>query len=510
MSTLPSQPAAASLPGAIEPPRGGLIAATSRVGWILLWPTIVAALLAPIWTVRYPALMDYPNHLASAFVLAHLRDAAYHFGQFYSAGWNTSPYLTMDVILLGLQRLVSIGLAGRLLLSLCVLGVPAAAWFFIHRANPGEEKLAFWSLLVSSNLYFFLYGFLNLQLSMAVCFLLLGLWLWHLDGPRVSKWCLLLLVTTVLYFTHRMGFAVAAVVMTAYSLSARRPIKDLVSAWVLYIPGALFYVHAVAGHGARVALQFRALSDKIGSLVAVMVGCSPVVDVLTLLVLLGVLAWAQIDNPDFQWNRHWRRATVILFLFYWILPASIGKATNVDKGLLPMIFQLSLAGAKVGRRGRKLALIALLLFFIRSGTLERHFVALRPHLAKLAEAISVIPPDARVLPLGDWSGIAAQPERNFWAYGVIERGWVSPCLFHEPGVHPLALKSPTYDPCGPAFTSPSDLDWGRVENDFDYVWAYHVPQFSSAMSSAGKVVFEGDNLQVFQMRGASDGQRQGQ
>src|ERR1035438_3550883 len=153
---------------------------------------LAAGLLAPIWTVRFPLLADYPNHLASAFVLAHLHDGAFHFDQYYRADWNTYPYLSMDVILLALQHFVSIELAGRLFLSLCVLSVPAAAWFFIRRANPGEEGLALWSLLVCHNLYFFRFGFLNLQLSMAVCFLLLGLWLWHLERPRLATWFLLL------------------------------------------------------------------------------------------------------------------------------------------------------------------------------------------------------------------------------------------------------------------------------------------------------------------------------
>jgi hypothetical protein len=474
----------------------------------MLLLALAAGLLAPIWTVRFPLLVDYPNHLASAFVLAHLRDAAFHFGQYYRANWNTYPYLTMDVILLGLQHFVPIELAGRLFLSFCVLSVPLAAWFFIRRANPGEERLVFWSLLVCNNLYFFRFGFLNLELSMAVCFFLLGLWLWHLERPRLGTWFLLVTVTTALYFTHLVGFAVAAVVMTAYSLSARRPLKDLVFSWALYVPGMLCYLHSTVGHAARGGFQFRSLAGKIGSLISVMVACSTALDLLTIVVLLGVLACAQIDNPEFRWNYHWRRATAILFLCYLILPAVIGPATNVDKRILPFIFVLSLAGAKVGRRGRKLAMVAVLLFLIRAGVLERNFVSAQPHFAKLASAISSIPPGARVLPLVDWADGASWPERHFWAYGVIERGWLTPCLFHDPGVHPFALKDDPYDPCGLAITPKTSLDWGRVGREFDYVWIYHLPQFSLPLSAAGKIVFEGEDLQVFRLRGAADGAKE--
>ena len=471
----------------------------SRAAMTLLLLAIAGVMLAPIWTVRYPLLVDYPNHLASAFVLAHLRDAAFNFGQYYRSNWNTYPYLSMDVILLGLQHVFPIEITGRLFLSLCVLSVPAGAWVFVRKANPGEQSLAFWSLLVTHNLYFFRFGFLNLQLSMAVCFLLLGMWLWHLERQRLSSWILLVVVATALYFTHLVGFAVAAVAMTAYGLSARRKLKDMVAAWALYLPGALFYLHSMVGHGARGGVHFLSLPRKIGNVIAVMISCSPAIDLLTIAVLFGVFAWAQIDNREFHWNRHWWRATAILFVLYLVLPSVIGPATNVDKRLLPFVFVMSLASAGVGRRGRQLAIVAVLVFCIRTGAVERNFISGQAHFASLAGAASSIPAGSRVLPIVDWADGASWPERHFWAYGVIDRGWVSPCLYHDPGVHPFALKDDPYDPCLLSITPATALDWNRVGKEFDYVWVYHLPEFTPALSSRGKQVFAGDNLQVFQM-----------
>ncbi len=506
MDRLETQPARTITAGVqVEAPRS----LVRRPAMVVLLLVLAGALLTPLWTVRYPLLVDYPNHLASAFVLAHLKDPAFHFSQFYRAEWNTYPYLTMDVILLGLQPFLPVELAGRVLLSLCVLCVPAAAWFFIRRANPGEEGLAFWSLLVSNNLFFFLYGFLNLQLSLALCLLTVGLWLRYLERPRWAAWCLLLLMTTALYFTHLVGFAVAGVVMTVYALLARRPVRDSLLAALLFIPGILFYLHAMWGLGSHGAMQFRTFADKAGGLVAVMLGYSPALDFMTMLVIAASLVWARAGNPDFRWNPRWLGAAGLLFFLYWLLPAACGPATNVDKRLLPFVFVFALAVGKVGRRGRRLAAIGVLLFLIRTGGLERHFVSLQPHLAKLSRSFPAIPEGARVLPLVDWSQGAPMVERHFWAYGVIARGWVSPCLFHDPGVHPFAMRLHTYDPCGLAFTPTSRLDWGRVQTDFDYVWAYRVPQFSSALSPGGRVVFEGDDLKILQVERSPHGQRRG-
>jgi hypothetical protein len=55
------------------------LTSNTRILRILLLALIAVALLFPVWLVRYPPLLDYPNHLARSFVLAHLHDPAFHF-----------------------------------------------------------------------------------------------------------------------------------------------------------------------------------------------------------------------------------------------------------------------------------------------------------------------------------------------------------------------------------------------------------------------------------------------
>src|SRR5579864_6863201 len=121
--------------------------------------TLAAMLLAPIWTAAFPPLLDYPNHLARAFVLAHLNDSHFSFQQFYRADWGAYPYLGMDASLAVLGRMFPIETAGRVFLSLCALALPAAAWFFLRKVNADEDSTALWTLLVAGNV-FFLQGFL--------------------------------------------------------------------------------------------------------------------------------------------------------------------------------------------------------------------------------------------------------------------------------------------------------------------------------------------------------------
>src|SRR3984893_4030123 len=176
---------------------------------------LAAALLVPIWSVAFPPLLDYPNHLARSFVLAHLADPAFTFSRFYRADWGAYPYLGMDASLAVLARLFPIETAGRIYLSLCVIALPGAVWFFLRQAQPDAEAASLWSLLIAYN-DFFLEGFLNFDLSLAVGFLALGFWLRWLARPGTGRWIAALLAFTALYFTHLLGFGIAGLIVAAY------------------------------------------------------------------------------------------------------------------------------------------------------------------------------------------------------------------------------------------------------------------------------------------------------
>jgi len=141
-----------------RPPTSGVKRRVAAIAGICL---LGAMLVLPIWIVAFPPLLDYPNHLARAFVLAHLNDPHFSFGEFYRADWGAYPYLGMDASLAVLGRLFPIETAGRVFLSLCALALPASAWFFLRQVHAESQFAALWTLLISYNV-FFLEGFLNI------------------------------------------------------------------------------------------------------------------------------------------------------------------------------------------------------------------------------------------------------------------------------------------------------------------------------------------------------------
>ena len=74
---------------------------------------IGVALLLPIWIVHFPPLLDFPNHLASSFVLARLHNPSFEFGQWYSANWGLRPYIATDFLMGALGRVMPQLIAGK-------------------------------------------------------------------------------------------------------------------------------------------------------------------------------------------------------------------------------------------------------------------------------------------------------------------------------------------------------------------------------------------------------------
>jgi hypothetical protein len=463
--------------------------------------TLVAMLLTPIWTAAFPPLLDYPNHLARAFVLAHLHDPHFSFAEFYRADWGAYPYLGMDASLALLGRVFPIETAGRVYLSLCALALPAAAWFLIHEAQPGAEASFLWSLLIAYNV-FFLEGFLNFDLSIAVGFLALGLWLRWLAKPGTGAWIAALVAFTALYFTHLLGFGIAGLVVVAYLTLSRKRIRDWMWSGALALPGLAFYLHSSRVGLTAGKIIFHGWDDKLDSLGMILHGYWPLLDWISLGALAAWFFAAWWRNPEFGWDRKWIAIAAFLFALFWAIPWMWGEGSDLDIRVLPFLFIAILATARVGRRGKWLAAIPLLLFAVRILSITQHFREAQPELEGLARSFDAVPRGALVLPIveGDEDPIE-RPFTHFWAYGVIRRGWFSPYLMDAPGETPMRIIHDSYTPDGFwNLTYDEAPDWQQVQNDYDYVWAYDVPRFSAALAGIGERIYSSGALAVYDIR----------
>jgi hypothetical protein len=134
---------------------------------------LCAILVAPLLVVDVPPLLDYPNHLARAYILASLPgDPA--LARFYAPRWSVIPNLALDLIAPPLMRMLPVYLVGRLLIGSAVL-LPTLGCIAYNTALGGR----WWGLgagLVAFNLCL-LSGFLNFEISLGLALLLAATWL---------------------------------------------------------------------------------------------------------------------------------------------------------------------------------------------------------------------------------------------------------------------------------------------------------------------------------------------
>jgi hypothetical protein len=87
-------------------------------------------------------------------------------------------------------------------------------------------------------------------------------------------------------------------------------------------------------------------------------------------------------------------------------------------------------------------------------------------------------------------------------YGIIQRGFLDPELFHLQGVQPITLVGSPYCPnvfCDAAGVS--QVDWQQVANSYDYLSVVHNdPEISTFTSRIADAVFSNDAVTVYRVR----------
>lgn len=105
--------------------------ATRTAGWTVCVATC-ASLLAPLFLVDVPSVLDYPNHLARMYVLAFgAHDPI--LSRMYEQHWAIIPDLAIDLVLPEMLKFLPIYLAGRLVLAATLL-MPLLGVIACHRA----------------------------------------------------------------------------------------------------------------------------------------------------------------------------------------------------------------------------------------------------------------------------------------------------------------------------------------------------------------------------------------
>nr|MBA2485980.1 hypothetical protein [Nitrospira sp.] len=205
--------------------------------------------LCPIWFTAYPAMHDFPNHLARAQILHQYNDSE-SYRSIYEQDWRFFPNLAIDLIVPPLLNVVSIETAGKIFLSMMIVlfNVGLHALGFVVMGRPH------WSALTATFFafnYTFAYGFVNYTFGLGVFFLTLAAWLRMRSDWNVGRLLLMTLLALTCYFSHLSSFiflGIAIGCLTGLDLVRTRALRsrDLLGLLPL-VPTVVVYLFYASG-----------------------------------------------------------------------------------------------------------------------------------------------------------------------------------------------------------------------------------------------------------------------
>lgn len=189
----------------------------SPVNVLFITALISLVTLVPLWSADVPPLLDYHNHLARQYILEQLPNSEI-LQSFYKIEWRASPYLVMDVIVQLFSRFMSVAAAGKIFLSFTLLLV-ALAPVALNIALFGRvTPISLVGLLFTYSTTLTL-GFVNFLFSVGFALCLFSLWILKRESSYWMKLAVFSLMSTLLFFSHLIGFCIYFLLVGTFELS---------------------------------------------------------------------------------------------------------------------------------------------------------------------------------------------------------------------------------------------------------------------------------------------------
>ena len=259
--------------------------------YYLLLACILTLLVVPLWVVEYNTLVDFPGHLARAYVLKNYAHVPF-FQQLFTLVIEPLPNMAADLFIPPLLSWWTPLTAGKIFLSIIVLSFGWGCHLLavsIH-GRPSWTAPLCALLAYHSN---FLYGFVNYSLGLGIFLVALALWIRYHSRWTVPRGLLIALLAVIAYLSHLSAFGFFA--MSAGWLllwdwwMRRRPVWRDALPLVLLAPPALLYLYPWTNRVAFHDPVWPSITEKIVGAGALFIGYEYAIDSLILSALLLVV-----------------------------------------------------------------------------------------------------------------------------------------------------------------------------------------------------------------------------
>jgi hypothetical protein len=464
----------------------------SILGYLL----VLTFLVAPLWVVDYPLLLDYFNHLARLHILAfHTQEQ--HLAYAYGVSWRPIINLGADILGMPLTRVFGAAIAGKLLVSIA-MGLTLAGIVLVHNSLHQRWSLdldaeplscarlkqnassathqALWPLLGGifcwhACLYA---GFLGFSLSLGFALIVFAIWLRLLERPLRATLVVSLLgvlvsighvLATACLFAMMAGVLLARWVQTP--ATQRWHFSTLLEVGVhglALIPVLVLYILSTSAAGPAPQTLGWFGAAKLGHML------TPITDYIrpsTMLAFFtaGIGFYLLLKRGHLKVHPYGFGAAAVLVFLWAITPRLVQDTAYVDIrfAIAAALVLFAATTPRALSRPIKLSFIALLgAMLLRSLWLSHLWLSGQTMVDEIKLALAQVPPGRVVDSAFHWRSLrswrAHELEHQFFAnwrlglhgfflathmggIGVIERNSVFPTLFSDPNKQPVFIKN---------------------------------------------------------------------
>jgi hypothetical protein len=226
-------------PAQVSKPEGAL--------WAVAVVLLTLASLVPIWAVEYLPLQDYPYHLLRIQIIAEHANPVFDYGRYFDISLFPLPYVLLDYLILLLAPVFGLPLAGKLVLSIYVLGFVSSIFYFVRAFGPQYTLLGFFGFLFIYNWYFNM-GFVNFALAIPFFFFAVGFYWRYRDALTLSRSLLLCGMVLLTYLTHLYVFLYLGVALGVIALLSQSKLRALMVLAGVSLPALLLLAATIVMH----------------------------------------------------------------------------------------------------------------------------------------------------------------------------------------------------------------------------------------------------------------------
>lgn len=391
---------------------GDIVASPPRAFWehpvflgLLLFAVAIPLLGPPV-----PPLTDLPGHMGRYHVQLNLAHSP-ELRQYYGFDWAVIGNLGVDLLIVPMARLFGLELGTKLI----VLAIPvltAAGFLLVAREVHGRIPPTALFALPLTYSYPFQFGFVNFALSVALCFLALALWIRLGRNGRFRLRALLFVpIGCLIWLCHIYGWGMLGVLAFGAEAAAQR---DRGRGWFMallrgalgtypLLPPVLLMLTWRSGDVEGVTADWFNWEFKGLWLIGILHERWATWDKAVALFLMLLPLWFLL-----RFRPRFATALLIPFLIFAalfvLLPRILLGSAYADMRLAPFavavgILGIAPQGTWLGRHGRALAAVALLLFAARTAVTTTVFSDISDSWKRQLAAIEHIDHGKRVLVL---------------------------------------------------------------------------------------------------------------